>query len=55
MKQTMVGDVPGKVLGMLTDLGHKLQHGAITPEQLAEFLKKNETNQFGGGEALGCY
>jgi len=38
----MVGDVPGKVLGMLTDLGHKLQHGVITPEQLAEFLKKTK-------------
>jgi len=39
MKKKMVGDVPGNVLGMLADLAHKLQHGSITPEELAMFLK----------------
>lgn len=39
MKKQMIGDVPGSVLGMLSDLTSKLQHGAITPEQLEGFLK----------------
>ena len=39
MKKEMVGDVPGNVLGMLADLAHKLQHGVITPGELAMFLK----------------
>ena len=36
----MVGDVPGSVLGMLSDLTSKLQHGVLTPDQLERFLKK---------------
>lgn len=39
-KQDMVGDVPGKVLGMLGELRDKMQHGVITPKQLDLFLKK---------------
>jgi len=42
----MIGDVPGSVLGMLSDLTLKLQHGAIAPEQLDAFLKgKNPFEQ----------
>ncbi len=40
MKQEMIGDVPGNVLGMMADLLHKLQHGVISPEELGRFLKK---------------
>jgi len=40
MKQEMVGDVPGNILGMLADLAHKLQHGVILPEELGRFLKR---------------
>ncbi len=40
MKQKMIGDVPGNVLGMIADLAHKLQHGKISPEELALFLKR---------------
>ena len=39
-KKEMVGDVPGKVLGMLADLAHKLQHGKITPEEFGLFCKE---------------
>ena len=45
MKKKMVGDVPGNVLGMLADLAHKLQHGSITVEELAVFLKGQEPGQ----------
>lgn len=40
MKKQMVGDVPGNVLGMLADLLHKIQHGIITVQELARFLKR---------------
>src|SRR3989344_1803008 len=40
MKKEMVGEVPGNILGMLADLAHKLQHGAISPEELGLFLKQ---------------
>ncbi|PIT93940.1 hypothetical protein COU00_01635, partial [Candidatus Falkowbacteria bacterium CG10_big_fil_rev_8_21_14_0_10_43_11] len=40
MKQEMIGDVPNSILGMYADLSHKLQAGAITPEELGLFLKK---------------
>jgi len=36
----MVGEVPGNVLGMLADLLHKIQHGVITVQELAHFLKR---------------
>lgn len=39
-KEKVVGDVPGKVLGMMADLAHKLQHGNITPRELEFFLKR---------------
>jgi len=39
MKQNMIGDVPGNVLGMLSDLTSKLQHGKITSRQFELFLK----------------
>lgn len=39
MKKEQVGEVPGNVLGMMADLNHKLQHGNVTPQQLAKFLK----------------
>lgn len=45
MKQKMVGGVPGNVLGMLSDLSHKLQHGKLTPRELELFLKRR--NPFG--------
>jgi len=38
-KKEIVGNVPGNVLGMLADLCHKLQHGALSPEHLERFLK----------------
>ena len=38
--ETMIGDVPGKVLGMLEDLTHKLRKGVLSPEELELFLKK---------------
>jgi len=40
MKKQMVGSVPGNVLGMLADLLHKIQHGVITVQELARFLKR---------------
>ncbi|MBU4421783.1 hypothetical protein KKB41_02360 [Patescibacteria group bacterium] len=40
MKREMVGDVPGNVLGMFSDLAHKLQHGSLTPEELSLFLQR---------------
>ncbi|MBD3359966.1 MAG: hypothetical protein GF365_04645, partial [Candidatus Buchananbacteria bacterium] len=40
MKQKMIGDVPGNVLGMMADLAHKLQHGKISPKELSLFLKR---------------
>ncbi len=40
MKKQMVGDVPGNLLGMLADLLHKIQHGIITVQELARFLKR---------------
>jgi hypothetical protein len=40
MKKKMVGDMPGKVLGMLADLMHKLQHGSLTLEEFELFLKR---------------
>lgn len=40
MKQEKVGDVPGKLLGMLADLLHKLQQGVITIQELALFLQR---------------
>ena len=40
MKRQMVGDVPGNLLGMLADLFHKIQHGIITVQELARFLKR---------------
>lgn len=40
MKKEVVGDVPGKTLGMLADLMLKLQNGNITLGQLGKFLKK---------------
>lgn len=39
-KQKTVGDVPGNVLGMLSDLTSKLQHGVIVPEELALFNQR---------------
>jgi hypothetical protein len=39
-KQKTVGDVPGNVLGMLSDLKSKLQHGVIQPEELALFNQR---------------
>ena len=36
-KLQKVGDVPGNVLGMLSDLTSKLQHGVRTPVELALF------------------
>jgi len=41
----MVGDVSGNVLGMLADLTHKLQHGVITAEELAMFLKRGNLSK----------
>jgi hypothetical protein len=41
-KEKMVGDVPGKVLGMIADLAHKLRHGTLTPEELGLFLKRED-------------
>ncbi len=40
MKNEKIGEVPGNVLGMMADLCHKLQHGAITPAELGNFLKR---------------
>src|SRR3990172_1255146 len=40
MKQNMVGGLPGKVLGLLADLLHKLQHGVHTAEELNLFLQR---------------
>lgn len=40
MKQEMVGDVPGKVLGMYADLSLKLQNGVITVPEFALFLQR---------------
>lgn len=39
-KKEIVGGVPGNLLGMTADLFHKLQNGAITVEELARFLKR---------------
>ncbi len=39
MKKTLVGEVPGNVLGMMADLNLKLLHGSKTPQQLEKFLK----------------
>jgi len=36
----MVGNVPGNLLGMLADLFHKIQHGVITVQELARFLRR---------------
>lgn len=36
----MIGDLPGKVLGLLADLCHKLQHGVITVRELELFLQR---------------
>jgi hypothetical protein len=40
MKKSMVGDVPGNLLGMLADLLHKIQNGVIAVQELALFLKR---------------
>ncbi len=50
MKQEMVGNVPGNVLGMIADLAHKLQHGVILPEEFGRFLKREDT--FGGVDVV---
>lgn len=47
-KLAEIGGVPGNVLGMLSDLTHKLQHGAITPRELELFVKRQ--NPFAGPE-----
>lgn len=39
-KKEMIGEVPGNVLGMASDLFHKLQHGKIKPIELEFFLKR---------------
>lgn len=39
-KKEVIGEVPGKVLGMASDLFHKLQHGKIRPIELELFLKR---------------
>ncbi len=40
MKHEVIGSVPGNALGMIADLAHKLQNGAITPERFSCFLKE---------------
>ncbi|MDD5341323.1 MAG: hypothetical protein PHC97_02690 [Patescibacteria group bacterium] len=50
MKEEMIGDVPGNVLGMLADLNLKLQHGGITPQELGLFLKRK--NPFGKSDSV---
>lgn len=40
MRQEMVGDVPSKALGMLSDLIRKLQQGKIVVPELELFLKR---------------
>jgi len=50
MKQEMIGDVPGNVLGMIADLAHKLQHGKITPAEFGRFLKREDPFIANGGE-----
>ena len=37
---TTIDALPGKTLGMLADLCHKLQHGSHTLEELERFLKR---------------
>jgi hypothetical protein len=49
-KEKMIGSVPGNILGMASDLFHKLQHGKIKPIELGLFLKRK--NPFGVSAAL---
>jgi hypothetical protein len=53
MKQEMVGDVPGNVLGMMADLTHKLQHGVILPEEFGRFLKRQNPFKAEAGPITG--
>lgn len=39
-EKEVIGEVPGNVLGMASDLFHKLQHGKIRPIELELFLKR---------------
>ena len=41
-KQQTIGDVPSNVLGMLSDLTTKLQHGSILPLEFELFLKRQD-------------
>ncbi|MDD5749429.1 MAG: hypothetical protein PHO91_01420 [Patescibacteria group bacterium] len=39
-KKQVIGSLPSKVLGLLADLMHKLQHGVITVRELELFLQR---------------
>ena len=41
-KTQMIGSLPSKVLGLLADLMHKLQHGVITVRELELFLQRKD-------------
>lgn len=41
-KTQVIGSLPSKVLGLLADLMHKLQHGVITVRELELFLQRKD-------------
>ncbi|MBU1202509.1 hypothetical protein KKH39_00465 [Patescibacteria group bacterium] len=41
-KKQVIGSLPGKVLGLLADLMHKLRHGVITVRELELFLQRQD-------------